>query len=53
MNCSMQNEPNRIDSMETKLRLHLWFLALLSLSGFAHGQGTAFAVENLTTQTNP
>jgi hypothetical protein len=45
MNCLMQTPPNRIHSMKTKLRLDLLFLALLSLSGFAHGQGTAFTYQ--------
>ena len=31
--------------MKTKLKLHLLLLALLSLSGFAHGQGTAIGYQ--------
>jgi len=31
--------------MKTKLKLHLLFLALLSLSGFAHAQGTAIGYQ--------
>jgi hypothetical protein len=36
--------------MKTKLKLHLVLLALLSLAGFAHGQGTAISYQGRLNQ---
>jgi len=46
MNCPISNETKLDSLMKTKLKLHLLFaLALLSLPGFAHAQGTAIGYQ--------
>jgi hypothetical protein len=45
-NCTMKRNETKLDSMmKTNLKLHLLLLSLLSLAGFAHGQGTAIGYQ--------
>ena len=45
MKCSMQTKTKLDSIMKTKHKLHLLLLTLLSLSGFAHAQGTAISYQ--------